>query len=192
MSSNSQQFTGYHGTRWERPLMGTSKDDIESATHFDDLDPLQSDFNAVFFSDNIDVAKTFAEIRSFDEENDMQVIIESEVSLKNILAIKFEMDKDIEFQGGQYTIPHDRPALYSAMKTAGYDGFVMTDDYSYHGTPGNDVAVFDTESFEAKRVMMKINDSWTPWMDIDQARKVFSRWAKESGLEATPDEPCYG
>lgn len=192
MSDTNRQFTGYHGTRWERPF-GTSKAEVDQATHFQDLDPLQSDFNAVFFSDNLDVAKTFAEIRSFDEENDMQVIIESEVTLKNILTIKFEMDKDIEFEGSQYTIPHDRPALYSAMKDSGYDGFVMTDDYSYHGTPGKDVAVFDPESFVSKRVMMKLNDHWTPWMDINQARKVFAKWAGEPFLERTEeDELSFG
>lgn len=187
MPESTRQFTGYHGTRWERPF-GTSKSEIEQATHFQDLDPLQSDFNAVFFSDNIDVAKTFAEIRSFDEENDMQVIIESMVTLNNVLTIKFEMDKDIEFENALYTIPHDRPQLYKAMSESGYDGFVMTDDYSYHGTPGLDVAVFEPESFVAKRVMLKINDNWSPWMDIEQARRVFTKWANSAHMEPSVDD----
>ena len=74
------------------------------------------------------------------------------------------------------------------MKEAGYDGFVMTDDYSYHGTPGQDVAAFEPESFVAKRVMLKINDSWSPWMEIEQARKVFTKWANSAYMEPSVDD----
>lgn len=183
--------TAYHGTFWN------PEEDIDpSEAIFFEPSTSMSDLDAVWFTNNEDVAKYFTSYHLNEEEKAngaLRVILKG--SLKPLKTISFQCDQSpwIEVTEDMDEIHvNDREELYSAMRNNGYNAFIIDDNYQEFGDPGSDIAVLEDDMFECESVALEKSDgSFTPFMSPEKARKVFIRHviSFKSEPEASPLEP---
>lgn len=177
------KLTGYHGTVWERPLIPSEQGFRESML-FHQLNPQASELESVFFCDQEKVAQFFSGLRVVDDENQIQAILRGTVDIGNVHQISIGGQGSAEWDGIHYHIPEHRLDFYHAVRSAGFDGVMIVDDYQTRLGAGHDIAIFTESAFRIEEAKLKIGDKWTPWLSADTALALFKRWSNDQEMGA--------
>lgn len=154
------EITAYHGTFWER-----GSEFLSPSSSFNDL-------AAVFVSNSKEVARTFSRYHDPDE-NSLFVVMKCHV----ILSSPFVYDPQsasglwirISGDGGEYHISNDREDLFAALRNAGYDAFIVKNNYP----DGDDIACFYDSSISVNSYSLSTDGNiWTKWLDWERAIEI--------------------
>jgi hypothetical protein len=190
---------GYHGSVIDRPLIPT-EEYFKNNVVFDKISSSMNELNAFFVSGNQDVCEFFSDIKLSDPENQIQSILKAEIKFDKIYIQEFKFNQLVEYKGIKYNYKSniERTSLYAELKKDGYQGFIMKNDYDFDdGVSGDDIAIFDDGCVECTEAKLKIGDSWTNFMPIEEAREYFVKWAlndlidNEDSQEYTTSQDQY-
>lgn len=180
MSKNS--VTAYHGTAWELPLFG-GREAFDESMIFDGLQPdPESDLGAVFFSDALPVTDFFGERKVADPDTFVQATLRGTVNTSNIYQCRMGSHGLVTLNNTQYDFSCEiqRAALYRAAREAGYDGFMLVDEYRHATDSGSDIAMFSDRAFVVESARLKVGNHWTGWMSREKALSAFVKWGERA------------
>jgi hypothetical protein len=181
-------ITAYHGTCWEHPLVPTREEAELAAFEAPDLVHDACGLGALFFSDEPNVASLFADERRVDEQTHLPVMLVARLTPRAVFQHDLDVsDPRVKVGESSYHVLDDRPALYEALRRAGYQAFIMRNDYSFRGLLGSDIAIFDPACVEITGVRVYRHEGWSEPMSIAQAREHFVERVLDP-LSATPAE----
>lgn len=165
----------YHGTFWSPE----DHEDPSEAVFFEPSTRM-SDLEAVWFTNNEDVAKYFTSYNLNDgakEEGAIRVILKGSLEPLKAISIEahnspwIEVSEDIDEIHVQ-----NREELYPLMRMHGYNAFVVEDNYQEFADTGSDIAVLEDGMFTCEAVALEKKDgSFTPFMSPEKAEQVFLR-----------------
>lgn len=160
-TSYNQPLTVYHGTFWERSEPDEAWEDV----YFGAPDPGYNDDGVVYFSQSAEVAERFSSWRSSGtEDGKVHVILRGDLRLCN--PFLHGDTHEIELDGEVYDYPMDRDELYTLLRSAGHDAYIVPHNY---GQDQDDIAVLEHNAFSPDAVKLQIEGAWTDWLDVQDA-----------------------
>ena len=184
----------YHGTTWERPF-AFDHSSISNSMVYDNFSSSHSDLDAVYFSDNPDICNFFGAIKVSDPENQIQALVKVDLNAARVYEINFKPTGSVVYGDEVFDFPDDRPRLYEMLREDGYQAVVTKGDYINEGKSVDDIAILDDDCIRTKSVQLLINGNWTPWLEKQQATRVFEKWSKTYDYDGfdreQSKEDCY-
>lgn len=190
----------YHGTVLERPLIPT-EEYFEKDSVFEGVSSDLNELNAFFVSQNEKICEFFSDRKVFDDENQMQALIKTEINFERVKEAEFKIGGVVEYKGKTYNYQcnNERIKLFNELREDGFQAFIMKNDYDFEDEgPADDIAIFDSSCVVCTEAKLKINGAWTEYMPIDLAKTKFKQWGMgeelENGMETDLEsyfEPGY-
>ena len=143
----------YHGTVMDRNVF------------FNELKMINSEWEAIWFSEEEEVAREFTNDREDGMENgELTVIFLLEVKAKKIIDLSYEETQQL---GDEYGFYDFRESISFLRKK--YNGWIVPGSIGY--VRYRDMCVFDPKFIKVKGISFKESeDEWTPYMDILKAK----------------------
>ena len=149
----------YHGTSLD-------KDD----DFFQDFELGHSDWEAVWFSDNENIAEDFGD--NWGNDDNVVIIYLVEIKSNDIVNISLDTFEEIKDFYGYEDLRESIPILaqeYDGWKTLGSIGSNIYDD----------IAIFNTKCIRIKQAKIQINDEWSEYMSLSEIEEKFNKWKDE-------------
>ena len=165
----------FHGTAIHKP---ERREEVEEEIIFDNLETGYSDLNTIWFSENDDVAKHFAEQQAkYSHTESIAILVELELELDEDKVMYHDnYDPIVEIDEAEYHSVADREELYEALQNAGYEAYITENNYPQHGDNANDIAVFDEGLYKTESVRVFHNGKWSaPIKDEETLVKVLEK-----------------
>jgi len=174
----SKKIKVFHGSIWEGLI---PEEPYISEAAFFDLSENKNELKVLFLSENKSVCSLFSDMKFFDSENQLQIMIGGEATLedKSTVTRRYEVGKKVEYNGDyfDYSCNDERDVLYSKLRENGIKAFVMENDYDTDSGSGNDIAVLDSSIFESQVVKVKkTNGEWSNELSYENAKTHFVKF----------------
>jgi hypothetical protein len=142
----------YHGTTTQRDGL------------FDYLSTNESDYEAIWFTDDEYIAEKFAENKNYNDE-DITTIYKIKVKLDDIADINYALSKELkdfyELEDFRDIIPILKNENFNGWKTSGSIGYEQYDDY----------AIFNGNYIDILEVKFLLDNDWTDYLPLDKAKQ---------------------
>jgi len=124
-----------------------------------------SDFDAIWVTDDENIAEEFAEDKKYDK-TDIIVVYKVIINTSKIADIDYEMSKDLI---EKYELDDFRDII-EILKNKGYNGWKTSG--SIGRTLYNDFALFYENLITIKEIKLFINNDWTEYMPLSTASNL--------------------
>ena len=141
----------------------------------------QSDWDAVWVSDQEKIAEEFSENKSYDEEKGIFVVYMLEANCHDIAYIDYDDSKEIV----DSFVVDDFREVFSMLDRLGYNGCKTLG--SIGSTIYEDYAIFDENCLEIIAAKFKVEDEWTDYMSIIEAEEFLEKQKENINEDKTFD-----
>ena len=148
--------TYYHGTYFQIENINDIEENI-----FLELDLNCTNLNANYVTDEILDAEWFVDYHRNKNEG-IPVIFEIDIDMKKIYKIDIQKE-NIIINGNEYSITGDRELYFEELKSKGYEGCLIENNYN---NGGHDIAIF--EDLRTNRIKLMLNNKWTDFMVLEE------------------------
>jgi hypothetical protein len=173
----------FHGSYWKVDK-NVDLDDIDDDL-FTNLHTGNSHLNCVYITDIEDDAEWFCHYKQdTDDINNplvVDIMFQFEVDIEKVYNIE-PMSTELTVDNQEYSVSGDREEYFEALSYK-YNGVNIDGNYDNGGA---DIAIFDHDNVNKgiTGIKLKINDEWTDFMSIDDAKETFVNYIKQ---QLSPD-----
>ena len=164
----------YHGTYWD---LNKNDEDIDEICH-NSLENTYSGYDVNYVSNSESVAEFFTTWQlgneSIADSNIIPVIFEIKLELRKIFEINVHDEMECRINRRELHLINDREDLFEELRDE-YDAVIIKENYPDKDN-GDDIALLDDVSeSQIERVKLKINNKWTDFMEVDDAKKIIEQ-----------------
>lgn len=163
----------FHGTSIEKP---DSIDEIEDVIIFDNLETGYSDYNAIWFTENKDTAKTFSSYALNKMNEGVQTLLTLELNVEDEKVLRLESnERYCTLDDYEYNVREEREEFYDALQRNGYEILIIEGNYP-EGPNANDITVFNESLYNVLHAQILTENGWShPIKEADLMENVLSK-----------------
>lgn len=148
----------YHGS------LINGDDDI-----FNELNLGYSDWDAIWLTDDENIAEEFSEWHSGVYDNETRLVFRVKMNVRTIADITYDLSKRIIGTWGLSDFRESIPIL----KQKGFNGWITTGSLGYYTY--NDIAIFNPNLIKIQDVKLLLDNDWTDFMNINDAQELIEK-----------------